>query len=78
MISNNSAQMRLNNLIDGPNSGDSGRKMRSFLSTIPDIVHSSGGATGDFNNSHLQGTNIVHRLDNDFTMAEVNNTSAFG
>jgi len=34
MVSNNSAQLRLNSMLEGPNSGDSGRKMKSYISTI--------------------------------------------
>jgi|APCry1669189241_1035207.scaffolds.fasta_scaffold262392_1 hypothetical protein len=75
MISNNSAQLRLNSMLEGPNSGDSGRKMRSYISSImPEQNNYSGVNNGqtDFNQNHnpLHGGRLVSRLDNEFTMAE--------
>lgn len=81
MISNNSAQIRLNSMFEGPNSGDSGRKMKSIISAImPNELTSQHYPNQNYNQTdafsahHLQTSSIVHRLDNDFTMAE-NNTN---
>ena len=62
-------------MLEGPNSGDSGRKMRSYISSImPDQNNYSGANNGqtDFSQNHnlAHGGRLVSRLDNEFTMAE--------
>lgn len=68
-------------MLEGPNSGDSGRKMRSYISSIVPEQNNYSGANivqTDFtqNQNPIHASRLVSRLDNEFTMAEnLNNHS---